>query len=515
LKTAWTFIQEDFLPTIYSVTEVTYDCLISFGSLPITKKVATDVYSGFVRVFDPNNIPELLAIKNVPTILRQSFVENAPALALYLGAEFASHQARYYLPNNLVVNYSLNLFDGTAHLLFSAAALRGLYRNSILNLTMARTVAGRVEEEKCGCNDEALIKAELFSPLDYFMRMVSLRAASDLPIICYIAPIAEILNHGRNLLEYRYGMRKCSEHRMQDLTKYNAYAFGLGLHFYFSCDLIVRIINRYTAANQFILSQAIYAAMYPWFVAVVLLKAPISNRQGYDFFYYHRYLTGHLLAQAENYLINFLNNPQKKFNWEEFIQSLKNNKFLQPLTNYLSSITETNLVSWLEDFFSDETHALLFDVYYDQIKDNLKTIVKLQTPLRKQGITEMPRAAVISAVATLPGYLSWPFISKKDKTLLNMVRQKLLRDPVKSIDELLAQLRIAQQNRREIAKVKVKKINRYSFLARALNQIDADENKLTDEKIKNNYFPPVKVEDPDWVQVAQDDDWNFVPNMGR
>ncbi len=506
-----------FLP-IKSVTRLTYQAVSSLRNKPALQEVIDDVFSGALRAFDFTNVRDLLHIPIVPKILRELFIINTPPILAYLATKFTTQQARYYLSEYTMAKYSLNTLDFVAYATFSAFTIKIFYQNSILSIAMTKALADEADEPKyrknktvieveknCGCPENELFKSDFFSPIVYFTRMLSINACEYLPVVCYVAPIAEIYHFGYSLLEYRYSMHQCTLHRMQDMANYNAYAFGIGLSFYLLEQGTSFLVNYLTGVNDKMVTRSISAAFYPWFIAAVFLKAPIEKRRGTEFFYYHQHLLQMIIQHASQKISELLNNPQKNLDYSFFMESFKKNALIKKTMEYLVNNGETILVDWLEDFFSDEVHALLFDVYFNQIKANIENLITLQKPLRLQDVTELPRGIIISTVATLPSFVSCLFVTKEQKFLLKTLKQKTLREPVKVVADLLERIRVRQLERRSSQSGYSRLINSYSLFSKVRfipnNRDTAETESLLFDK-KNDLPQQDNDSDDDWVNVV-------------
>ncbi|MDX1902217.1 MAG: hypothetical protein SFW66_09495 [Gammaproteobacteria bacterium] len=507
MKITWTWLNDNIFSPIYAAPQTIYSTLVHSNWL---REKLADIYSGFTRTFELSNLSELLFIPHASSIVSESIRVNASPLALYLTAEWALGETRAVFSEQPAIYYSCDAITFAARTVFAWYALRALYQNKLLTIVMAKRVSDRTREpeDKCACATGDLIKAEAFAPVDYLFRSLAIRY---LPMPQYVRWAADIFNHGYTLLEYRYGMRMCTRHRAIELAKNNAYAFGIGLSFYAVCNYLLILAERYTGASGFMLEQFIYSAMYPWFIASVLLRAPLVKRKEFDVFYYHRYLARHFIEQSAVQISSLFEGPAEPIDWDAWIKKLNTYPYVVAFSKWMGKS--------VEEFFTDEIHAMLFDIYYDQIKANMKEIIDIQKPLRQQKISGLPRATILSLVVKLPSYMSSFFISKNDKRLLKTIKEKTLRDPVKIVNACLETLRAIQLNRRVLlVEPEALPVNRYSFfMERALqdrpapefeiiNSSSAIEEEKADEKIQDKVAETI--EEEKMIDVANIQ-WNY------
>lgn len=481
----WSWVKEKSstvvsgLSTAYTAVTSTIGSMWSWSfSENYAKGTASQLWEGLTRVLDPNNVTRLIHSPRTRRTLTESFKANVVyylSLAMLLETTKEAILSRVLSGEDTWMDYSVQLtMNGFVMVSLGTLMVHRYYDNTMLNLALTKQVG---EEnplsnhfESCGCDSGAIIKAGVYSPLHLSTKLTSIWIASYLPVLKYAAPLGYTYAYGESLAEYPYSAAgMCTEHRAQRLARFNAYSLGLGVSMYALGELMSLLVYRYTGVNSVFVSNAIYAAIYPYFVTAVLLRdRPLIATSGVDISYYHRYVTDHMVTNIGAQIIPMLQQPGESID----LRKLAAWAFENPPARAAHWVISRDLYDdWytFKGFVLNKPNKIFLDEYYQLIRREIDKIIELRNkPLSERKLSELPTAALAPLIPKLPSRLTKLFMTKAYKNLIRIIFEDWLEDPLMVTREMLEEIRILQ----ETANFKTVKFNEASWQG-GVRQTDA------------------------------------------
>ncbi len=466
MKGLWTWATEKVssiksgISYTFSVISSTYHTITS---LPAVRNFAYSFgvkgWEGATRPFDPYNVTKMAGSPKSRSSLKASFAANV----IYYLSFALLYEVTYQSIVSAFSDEDDSLAESSAYFTMSTFALVGLgglmlhryYDNTVINLALAKQVADENPTshhyKPCGCDEGAIISAGLFSSLNLSGKLLSIWIASYLPVIRYLTPLAYAYAYGESLAEYPYSsVGVCTRHRAEELAKHNAYSLGIGASLYAVGELITYLIYRQTGVNSFFISNAVYAAIYPWFVTSVLLRdRPLpGDEQGVDFFYYHRYVLQHMADNIGKQIIPLLQNTKKTVDWRKYLQQAAE---FAPVRWTKTALSYDLYGDWhtLDGFLASPANMIFFDEYYAMTRQQLNKIIDLRDkPVLKRPLKEMPMAIIAPIVPVIPDKITKFVMTDAYKRLIKIIFDAWLEDPLKSTRDGLEYVRKVQERTR-------------------------------------------------------------------
>lgn len=416
---------------------------------------ATQFWEGFTRVLDPNNVTRLIRSPHTRQTLTESFKANVVyylSFAMLLEVTRQAILTRTLSGEETWTDSAVELtIDSFVMLAMGAMMVRRYYDNTLLNLALSKQVG---EENplsnhfaSCRCDSGALIKSAAFSPLHLSSKLGSLWVASYLPVIKHVVPLGYTFAYGESLAEFPHtAAGTCAEHRAQRLSQFNSYSFGLGCAMFAVGEGISYLLSEYTGVNSVFISNAIYAAIYPYFVTAVLLRdRPLMPTSGIDLSHYHRYVTDRMIVDIGGKIIPLLRAQNKKFDLKEWAMKAYDNQVVQSIHWSLSRDFYGDWFSF-KKFVLNNPNKIFLKEYYDAIIKEINKIIDLRDkPLLERPISEIPMAAIAPIVPSLPSRVTKLFMTREYKNLIKIIFEDWLEDPLMVTRQILVEIRKMQQ----------------------------------------------------------------------
>lgn len=350
-------------------------------------------------------------------------------------------------------NASIKLtINSAVFIAMTALYLRRYYDNTLLNMVLTKQIGEenplspyfKTKEYDLG----AMIKAGIYSPLILTSKIASILVADFVPIANKVTPVAYIYTYGESLAEYPYSAAGMSlEQRAERLASHPAYSFGLGVSMYALAQGLSYLISRYTGAESMFITNAIYSAIYPYFVTAVLLRdreIPTVSKK-IDLSYYHRLVTEQFSYNLGNQLVSYLRKPGTAINFD-YLAGLLDNRVGHAMRWLLSLDFYGDWYS-INKFVLNKPNKILMDEYYDSLKYLLDEIIKLRhQDLNGRPLSEKALVMVAPHVAKLPSRFTKLFITNTMKNVIKFVYEDWLEEPLVTTRDLLVHVRLMQKN---------------------------------------------------------------------
>ncbi|VVC76631.1 hypothetical protein AQUSIP_19540 [Aquicella siphonis] len=474
MKGFWAWAKES-VSWIGSGISQTYQALSglvsSFVSSPTVRNYANSAslkaWEGGTVVMEPSNVTRIANSPKTRSGLKESFKANVVyylSLAMLLEAGRQAIMYRFSDEDDSYLESSAYLAMNTFIMIgLGGIMLHRVYDNIMINLAISKQVVDENPTSQhfrpCGCDDGALISAGLFSSINLSGKLFSIWAASFLPVVKYVTPLAYMYAYGESLAEYTYSAAgQCTDHRAKELSKHKAYSFGIGAMLYASGELISCLISSQTGVNSFFISNAVYAAIYPYFVTAVLLRnrpVPGDDSPGVEIFYYHRYVLQHMMDNIGKQILPMLKSNAKAIDWKKKLQEVSE---MAPVRWSRKLVSYDLYGDWksLEGLETSPSTMLFFDEYYAMIMKQLGMVIDLRDkPLHQRRLTELPLAIVAPMVPVIPKRITNFFMTDSYRNLIKIIFDQWLEDPLKSTQQILEDVRHRQISKKENAKIKV------------------------------------------------------------
>lgn len=440
----------------YSLVTTTLDFLF-VQPIVGASNLVVQTWEGFSRVFDPNNVTKIAQSPKTRSTLAESFKANIVfylSFALLVETTKEAILARVISGEDTWGDTTLYLsMNALAMLVMSPMFARRLYDNTMLNIALTSQACSEnplsPHFETVKSDSGAVIKAGVMSPVYLGTELASLWAASFIPIIKYGVGLGKAQAYGESLAEVPLSAANMStEQRTKELSFNDGYSFGMGAAMYAMGELLSWSLSRYTGVNSIFISNAIYSAIYPYFITAALFRdRPIPGRQknSWDIFYYHRYLMERVVPDLGAKLLPLLQNQAATVNWKAVANAVAE---FPPARITYTALSYDLYSEWrtVNGFFASTPNVRFFDEYYLMIRTELKRIIDLRDkPLLERPLRELPMAAIAPIVPFIPNALTRMWMTPEYKRLVRAIFRKELEDPLKGTWELLEEIRRAQK----------------------------------------------------------------------
>jgi hypothetical protein len=451
--------------TIASTLKSTYtfarDTIVAVATYPSFTAYANNFgvqfWEGFTRVADPNNLTKIVSAPRTQSTMFESFKSNVIcyfSLAMLLDVTKNAILVRVVSGEDTWADSAITLTMNSFVMVgMTTIMIHRYYDNTLLTMALAKQVSEEVplspHYKSCACDSGALIKAGVVSPINLTGKVLSIWAASWVPVVRYITPFAYTYAYGESLAEYPHAAAgSCTEHRAQQLAKENGYAFGLGASMYFVGEVTAFLLTHFTGANSIFISNAIYSVIYPYYVTAVLLRdRPLPNSvRGVDFYYYHRYLTDHMVTTIGGQILPMLQSRDKTIDWNLMLKRIVN----APLSLVVRHILSYDLYGdWSSPhaFVLSPVNKLFFDEYYGMIINEINKIIDLrEKPIQERSLKDIPTAILAPVIPVLPNRLTRFVMSDSYKKLVKIILADWMEDPLKASKRFFEQIHHIQIN---------------------------------------------------------------------
>lgn len=482
------------------------------------------LWEGVSIILERSVVPKLFYSPKTLTVLWQGFYANT---RYYIGPvvlyECVARPALQAIPF-----FEASTLETVMALSASFYFMRRYWRISIDTMIRNATLTKVATEESqlnhvacyCGPGSAAVIRGNIESFFYYFAKIFSAKLAADyFPIIGNLVLMQAL---GECFLEYTLDLM-CTQHRFEEISKYNWRAFGIGAAFVGLTKLYsLGIQYFYNAYFNFLnltpitksshIDNAIFIMLFQYFIVLSLyVERPYhNNEKGIEFFFDGRGVIERRIKQGTKFILKQLKNTKA----QNFIMPIFNGINAFPPTTLLKMFLLEKQYRSLDQAKKTEAVELLLKFRGDEIEDFLKWLIWLR------GIPLAKRLAFVFEF--VPSFFMASDVKK--------VIEAILQDRLDGIIEALSDFII-------VARIKIK-IHDEEALKRITNPIDSQqikkfaepelvENKPIEQekskpKIENfvileDYFssPAKKPLESDWVNMSKHPNTLFTANKKK
>lgn len=487
----WSFIKEkispiknivsqglSYLNASYKIATTAINYLLSLSSVRNNAyNFSMQFLEGFRSILNPKVLSTIVNNDETKSIYSASIKLNIIYyLSVIVAYEIASHAL---LPNfndeyESKLETTLWAVDKLVKFGFVGLATHRIIDNMLINLAVAKTVAEKNPAIKpyaaCECDTGKHLQATLASSLYFSFNLFSL---SYIPYFRYIGlPLV----YGQSTIEFELGAAgKCIEHMIEDMTKNNAYAFGVGLSYFILLKSGAALIESITGAQSYFIEAALSSLLYPYFIAAALLrKKPLPGKEpGWDFFYYQRLLVHDKLKEFIGFIVAGVQNQEMTFDWSKLRKAFAN----FPLLPYINTvIKDWNVV---DAYKTAPANIVFLDAYYATIQQKLdETIALRDKPILERPLTEIPKALLAPHIPNLPNRIANLLVTDEFKWLIKIIFHENTGDSLKGFKRFLEDTRLKQIN------VKRKKQGLEPLFSLDVNKPSVTQVKLSENSTK-------------------------------
>jgi len=450
-------------------------------------------FEGFTRILHLSNLTKLFYASRMSTTLYESFKANVVcylSLGLLLDVTKNAILARTTSGENTNTDIGIYLtLNSFVMVSMGTLMIHRYYDNTALTMTLTKQASEEVPPKinnSCNHDTAALIKTGIVSPINLIVKLASCEAGSYVPVVKWLTPLGYVYAYGESLAEYFYS-GNCTDDKAKKMAKENGYVFGLGASLYFWGEFITLAIGHFTGANSIFISNAIYSALYPWFVTAVLFRdSPVpQHEQGIDFYYYHRFLTDHIITTVGGQILPLLQSTEKKIDWGEMMKSIANSSPSLVIREVLSHDLYEDWSS-PNAFILNPTNMMFFAEYNPLLIRELKKIIDIRDkPILEQDLKDAVNTIGAKyVVPNLPNRFTRFLMSDSYKKMVAIVLADWVQDPLKATVRFLEHI----QQLQEKSKLTILSDNdpRWQQIVNKETQKQSENSPVIEEVVESN-----------------------------